>query len=177
MQKQDFTQLVEQYERLVYTICYQLSRNHHTAQDLSQETFLSVYTHLDSCPADNPKAWIACIATNKAKDHLKSAYSRRVLCSDEAADKPQGSILFNTAELPHAAAEEKEGTKVIVDEISGLKQPYHQVASLYYLKEHSVNEIATTLGRPERTVQTQLYRAKLQLRQRLAPCRQMAQAN
>ena len=39
----EFSELVRQYERLVYTICYQFVHDHQTAEDLAQETFLSAY--------------------------------------------------------------------------------------------------------------------------------------
>ena len=51
MTREDFSALVVQYERLVYTICYQLVRDSATAEDLTQETFLSAYLHQESLPA------------------------------------------------------------------------------------------------------------------------------
>ena len=39
--KERFTELVLQYERLVYTVCFQLVREPAAAEDLTQETFLS----------------------------------------------------------------------------------------------------------------------------------------
>ena len=38
-----FSELVRQYERLVYTVCFQLVRNPHAAEDLTQEAFLAAY--------------------------------------------------------------------------------------------------------------------------------------
>lgn len=77
MTSDEFSQLVRQYERLVYTICYQFTKDHQLAEDLAQETFLSAYTHRDDCPPGSYKPWLARIATNKAKDYLKSRPSRR----------------------------------------------------------------------------------------------------
>ena len=37
--KERFTELVLQYERLVYTVCFQLVRDASAAEDLTQETF------------------------------------------------------------------------------------------------------------------------------------------
>ena len=87
MTQREFSQFVTQYEKLVFTICYQFVKDYHEAQNLSQETFLSAYRHIDSYQGDNYKPWIARIATNKAKDYLNSAYSRRVmLASSEETD-------------------------------------------------------------------------------------------
>ncbi len=41
-----------------------------------------------------------------------------------------------------------------------LKPPYDEVAEKYFYREMSVSEIAGVLGRNEKTVQTQVYRAK-----------------
>ena len=50
MTKDQFSDLVVRYERLVYTICFQLVRDAAAAEDLTQETFLSAYLHRESIP-------------------------------------------------------------------------------------------------------------------------------
>ena len=76
MTKEQFSHLVSQYERLVYTICFQLVRDASTAEDLTQDTFLSAYLHRDAIPQGYERQWLGRIAANKAKDHLQSAWSR-----------------------------------------------------------------------------------------------------
>ena len=84
MTKEQFSQLVVRYERLVYTICFQLVRDTAAAEDLTQETFLSAYLHRDAMPEGYERQWLARIAANKARDHLQSAWNRRtVLPGDE----------------------------------------------------------------------------------------------
>lgn len=84
MTKEHFSDLVVRYERLVYTICFQLVRDPAAAEDLTQETFLSAYLHRDAIPPGYERQWLGRIAANKAKDHLQSAWSRRtVLPGDE----------------------------------------------------------------------------------------------
>ena len=68
-----FNAMMEQYEKLVYTVCLRLVHDEHLAQDLAQETFLSAWVHRGDCPAGAQKAWLCRIAANKAKDHLKRA--------------------------------------------------------------------------------------------------------
>ena len=48
-----------------------------------------------------------------------------------------------------------------------LEEPYHKVAKLYFLEERSVDEIAEILGRPRKTVETQVYRARQKLQKML----------
>ena len=80
-----FNAMMEQYEKLVYTVCLRFVHDEHLAQDLTQETFLSAWVHRSACPDGAQKAWLCRIAANKAKDHLKSAWARRTQLTDFAA--------------------------------------------------------------------------------------------
>ena len=77
MTERQFETMVRDYEKLVYTVCFQVVHDPQTAEDLMQDTFLSAWSHAAQCPADAVKPWLCRIALNKARDHLKSAYSRR----------------------------------------------------------------------------------------------------
>ena len=74
----EFDRLVRQYQGLVYTVCHQLVPDVGEAQDLTQETFLAAWRNIDRCPPGFEKQWLARIASNKAKDYLRSAWVRRV---------------------------------------------------------------------------------------------------
>ena len=147
MTNAQFAGLVEQYQRLVYTVCYQLVQDHQLAEDLTQDTFVSAFTHMDSCPPEHYKPWLARIAANKARDHLKSAW----------AAPPSPEDLTVTED--EAAA--------IRQMVRSLKEPYLQVSVMYFLEERSVEEISRALRRPPKTVHTQLFRAKKMLREQI----------
>lgn len=167
MNNAEFSKLVEQYQKLVYTVCYQLVRDHHLAEDLAQETFLSAYNHIDSCPPESYRPWLARIATNKAKDHLKSAYARRVAAVDDEAfpeGPPPGAAALPGPEDIAVEGDELEAIRGLVH---GLKEPYRLVSELYFLQERSVEEISRALKRPPKTVHTQLYRARRLLQQQI----------
>ncbi len=159
MTNEQFRDITIQYEKLIYTICYQMTRNSHTAEDLTQETFLSAYTHKESCPEDYTKQWLARIATNKAKDFLKSAYNRRVYL--DAGET--GLEVVSQEPLPERLVETDTDTEHIRGLVNTLKEPYLKVCTLYFFEEYSTEEIADALQRPKKTVETQLYRAKQKL--------------
>lgn len=165
MTNEEFSRVVEQYERLVYTICYQMVRDHYEAQNLAQETFLSAYTHMDRCREEEMKPWLARIATNKAKDYLKSAYFRRVSPDQETLETRESALPLESS--PDEIYLASEGEKAIKDKIYSLQEPYLNVSILYFIQEKNVDEIALALGRPRKTVQTQIYRAKNLLRQEI----------
>lgn len=170
MTQREFSQFVTQYEKLVFTICYQFVKDYHEAQNLSQETFLSAYRHIDSYQGDNYKPWIARIATNKAKDYLNSAYSRRVMLASSEEDSVEDMASMRAAdfsEQPDEAYIQKEGSNAIEQMIRSLKEPYREVCILRFLEEKDTQEIAQILGRPKKTVETQLYRARAILQKQI----------
>lgn len=170
MTNEDFRLVVEQYQKLVFTVCYQLVKDYYEAQNLTQETFLSAYKHIDRCQVAFIKPWLVRIATNKAKDYLKSAYMRKVSLSEDIdvdvgqRGKDPQDIL---AHAPDDIFFAKEEIAQVKEQIYLLKEPYLKVSVLYFLQEKSTAEIAELLDRPVKTVKTQLYRAKNILKENL----------
>ena len=146
----EFSAMVQQYQSLVYTVCHQLVPDVGDAQDLTQETFLA--------------AWLARIAANKAKDYLRSAWVRRV-------NTPGDEVLALEGAPPGLEPEQQvldtlgaeELTRMILD----LREPYKTPCRLVLLEQHTMAEAARLCGRPEKTVNAQIYRAKKMLVQQI----------
>ena len=164
MNAHEYETVVRQYEKLVYTVCYQLVQNPHAAEDLAQETFLSAWTHRDDCRPDAQKAWLCRIAANKAKDYLKSAHCRH---SQAMADETL-SLFCDSRPGPEQQTEERDCARRALENICSLDEKYRDVCMAYFVNGCSVPQIARKLNRPVRTVHTQLYRARLRLRAQLA---------
>lgn len=161
MTREQFSALVLQYERLVYTVCFQLVRDAAAAEDLTQETFLSAYLHRDSLPEGYERQWLGRVAANKAKDHLQSAWNRRTVLPGEEELARGLAPPAEEAVLRRSAMEEMQAA------LRELKEPYRQVCRLCLLEERSPEEAALALGRPVKTVYTQLSRGKRLLREAL----------
>ena len=161
MTKEAFSELVLQYERLVYTICFQLVRDAAAAEDLTQDTFLAAYLHRESIPLDCERQWLAKIAANKAKDYLQSAWNRRTVLPGDDGIPP------GLAPPAEEIALRRRQTAEIAAAIAAMKEPYRQVCRLCLLEERSVDEAALALGRPSKTIYTQLSRGKRLLREAL----------
>ena len=162
MTKQEFSGLVTQYERLVYTICFQLVQNAAAAEDLTQETFLAAYLHQDRCPAGYERQWLGRIAANKAKDYLQSAWMRRTtLPGDEeipaGLSPPAEELVLGKLSIQAVRAA-----------IEALPEPYGDVCQLCLLSECTAEEAARRLKRPVKTIYTQLNRGKKLLRMQLS---------
>ena len=156
-----FSGLVEQYERLVYTVCFQLVRDAAAAEDLTQESFLSAYLHRTSIPEGYERQWLCRVAANKAKDYLQSAYQRHTLLPGEEGIPPGQAPPAEETALRRAAVAE------LRDLILHMREPYQPVCRLCLLEERTPEEAALALGRPVKTVHTQLLRGKKLLRQAL----------
>lgn len=161
MTTESFSRLVEQYERMVYTICFQLVRSAAAAEDLTQETFLSAYLHRDTMPAGYERQWLGRIAANKAKDYLQSAYNRHTLLPGDEGMMPGLSPATEDIALARSGAAD------IAELIRALREPYGAVCRLCLLEERSPEEAALALGRPVKTIHTQLSRGKKLLREQL----------
>lgn len=154
---------MEAYEKLVFTVCYRLVGNYHDAQNLTQDTFIAAFNHIGEMDGTNIKGWLVRIASNKSKDLLKSAYYRRVSIMEDISELD----ILREEMSPERILIEGETGEIIRQSIVSLPEPYHDVAVLFFLEEISVEAIATRLSRPKKTVQSQLYRAELKLRDEL----------
>ncbi len=165
--KDAFADLMQRYQAYIYTVCYSFVQDAATAEDLAQETFLAAYLHRASCPPGNEKPWLARIAINKAKDHLRSGWQRRVqLNPDETAD-PMADLPAPEAQQPEVYTLAAERTAAVRQAVCSLPQPYHDVAVLVFLQDLTPDDAARLTGRPIKTVYTQLSRAKKLLAEKL----------
>lgn len=153
----EFDRLVQKYQSLVYTICRQLVADEGYAQDLTQETFLSAWRSMDRCPAGYEKQWLARIASNKAKDYLRSAWARRV-------NTPGDDVLA----LEEAQVLDALGEEELTQRILALREPYKTPCRLMLLEQHTAAEAARLCGRPQKTVEAQVFRAKKMLAAQLS---------
>ena len=160
----EFSAMVQKYQALVYTVCHQLVPDVGEAQDLTQETFLAAWRAIDRCPPGFEKQWLARIAANKAKDYLRSAWVRKV-------NTPGDEVLALEGAPPEWEPEqqvldtlgEEELTRMILD----LREPYKTPCRLVLLEQHTMAQAAVLCGRPQKTLEAQVYRGKKMLAQQI----------
>jgi RNA polymerase sigma-70 factor (ECF subfamily) len=153
--EQYFKYLLETYERLIYSICYKAIGNQMDAEDLTQETYLSIYKNLSTFDRCYEKAWVCKIASNKCLDFVKSA-SRRSL----ATEQEYFIEMKDEKATPEEEYFHKESRQNVYAICQQLKDPYREVATAHFYNDESAREIADKRGKNLKTIQTQIYRAK-----------------
>ena len=160
----EFSAMVQKYQALVYTVCHQLVPDAGDAQDLTQETFLAAWRAIDRCPPGYEKQWLARIASNKAKDYLRSAWVRRV-------NTPGDEVLALEGAPPGSQPEHQvrhtRGEEELPQIRLARREPYKTPCRLVLLEQHTAAQAAQLCGRPPKTVEAQVYRGKKMLAQQI----------
>ena len=151
--------LINAYQNLIFSVCYKITGNYFDSQDLAQDTFLSAYKNFSNFDGKNEKAWLCRIATNKCLDYKRKACSNQIPTEDSFFDMVQDRE--QSIEEQCLENQVREG---LLDCCKRLKPPYDEIAIKYFYDECTTSEIAKQLGRNEKTVQTQMYRAKAMLK-------------
>ena len=128
---------------------------------------MAAFSAIDRCEPQYYKAWLVRVAANKCKDHLKSAWVRRVEApGDDALPEPRGAPPGDAAD-PAEQLSSQAGAEELENLVRNLREPYGRIAVLYFLEHKETAEIAALVGRPPATVSSQLWRAKLLLRRQI----------
>lgn len=144
---------------MIFSICYKITGNYFDAEDLTQDTFLSAYKNLAYFDGVNEKSWICKIATNKCLDHGRAKSRGQIPTEDNffAEVKDKG-------ETPEEIYIEGEVKQQILCICRQLKPPYDEVAEKYFYEEKTIGQMAEEMNRNEKTLQTQVYRARAMIR-------------
>lgn len=156
-----FMEILDKYERLAFSICYKMTNNYFDAEDMVQETFLSIYKSLESFDGNNPGGFVTRIAVNKCLDFLKRA-DRRAVPAEE------NILLENASSVPPPEENflQEETKRGLIKVCQTLKPPYNEVALDYYCNGMTAVQIADKAGKKLKTIQTQIRRAKDMLRKK-----------
>ncbi len=172
-------ELIRRYERPVFSLVFRMVRNRELAEDLTQDCFVKVLSHLDRYRADFKfSSWLFKIANNVAIDHLR----RRQLDTISMDGSPHAttadaveSSRFDVADDAESALEEMEARELgsaIERAIARLRPEYRSCILLRHVEGRSYEEIAGLLDLPLGTVKTYIHRARHELREALEGIRE-----
>src|SRR5690606_9760305 len=95
--KESIESIYNDYFLDIYRFLLSLCRDHHTAEDLVQETFLRAYLHVENYENETIKSWLFTVAHNAFIDHYRKQKRMEV--------KKQGFFarLFDKSKTPEQA--------------------------------------------------------------------------
>jgi RNA polymerase sigma-70 factor (ECF subfamily) len=170
--------LVAGHSVMVFRIAYSILRNHHDAEDAAQECFLRVWKHKDRLhEVNNVKTWLARIAWTTALDKRRSSRAMVSLGMVPVnmvslSDEQSGAELMQSIPDSAAAADEQlagtEMRQMLERLIAGLPEELRHPLELSTVQELNSAEIAEVMKIPEGSVRTRLFRARKQLKEKLA---------
>ncbi len=162
-----FRTLVVRHQRSVYNLLARMLRNPALAEDLAQEVFLKVFSHLRTFdPRFKFSNWILRIAHNTAIDAMRRRGPQE-LSLDDRDSREQGKIddalvdPGSDAALRGVAQREIRG--VLNDALDRLRPDYRQAVILRYQEDRSYEDIAEITGMPLGTVKSNLHRARTEM--------------
>jgi len=149
----------EYYDQLLLFISKRVS-DKATAEDLLQNVFLKMLTHIDSLKDSTKiKSWLYQITRNIVIDHF-----RKTKKPDYIAE--YGSEEYN--EMPDDVMEEVESW--VAPFIHNLPEKYREALILSEIKGMSQKEMAIYLGISYPAAKTRVHRGRLLLKQKLTEC-------
>ncbi len=173
----DFTameSLLLKYERQVFGVARRIVQQHQDAEEVAQQTFLSVIEHLGEFREESQfRTWLLRIATNHAVALLrKRAVRAGPPVDDRDSDDTQEGIphpeyIAAWRETPEEIAVRHETRQHIDEALATVNEKYRVVFVLRDIEELSTRVTAEVLGLSQEAVKVRLLRARLMLRERL----------
>jgi RNA polymerase sigma-70 factor (ECF subfamily) len=165
--------LVADHSRMVFRIAYSILRNHHDAEDAAQECFLRVWKQKDRLSeVSNAKTWLARIAWTTALDKRRSSPAMVSLSVVSLSDDQAGAELAQSIPDLAVAADQQLASaqmqQMLERLIAGLPEDLRNTLELSTVQELNSAEIAEVMKIPEGSVRTRLFRARKQLKEKLA---------
>lgn len=150
------------YERLasrMFPVCIRYIGDRETAQDVLQEGFITLFTHMDSYKGDGSfEGWARKIFITTALMELRR---KDALKMSEELDAVRGMKTDTVSQLQNI------GYKDLMNLITMLPPGFRTVFNLYAVEGFTHKDIAEMLGISETTSRTQLSRARAWLQNKI----------
>lgn len=166
--KQVFYQLVHPYERAIFATAMSVLRNEADAEEVSQEAVLKAFCALPRFRGECKfSTWLIQITINEARAKLRK--DRRGLYESIDKQRTDEKDYADWREIPSEELQRKELGKALKRALESLPSRYREVLVLRDVRHVSTQETAQVLGISEGCVKIRLFRARLQMRDALAP--------
>ena len=172
-----FDDLVRLYEKQVYNFAYRMTGNYDDANDIATDAFVKVFNAIDTFRGEaNFSTWLFRIVTNLYLDERKRSKTHLNIPLDEYIDLEESSVtrqIEDPSPGPIEKLEAGERNEVLEQAVGCLPDYQRIMILLYHTQELSYEEIAQIVGLPIGTVKSRLNRARLALKEKLEPVREL----
>ncbi len=164
-------EIVRQYNRRIYNVCYRFTGSADTAEDLAQEVFIKMYRTLSTYSPEKGafSTWIMTMTRNLLVDHFRKSKQDRVTDSlDAGVTEEEDSITLGDRiqdGKPSAddRIERRETQQMVQKAIQKLSPELREAVILRDLQDMDYKEIAVALKVPEGTVKSRINRGRMEL--------------
>jgi RNA polymerase sigma-70 factor (ECF subfamily) len=172
--REAFYELIRPYERMIYATAISVVKNPADAEEVAQEAVLKALSNLGSFRAESKfSTWLIQITYNEAKMKLRKARPHLYESIDEQQQTEEGDYwpkdFADWRPIPSELLEQDEIRQAVQGAINSLSSHYREVLVLRDVQHLSIKETMIILAVSEATVKTRLHRARLLLRDSLAP--------
>jgi RNA polymerase sigma-70 factor (ECF subfamily) len=157
--------LLENYADLVFRAAYRIVQNEEDAEDIMQETFLSVYKKIGGFRADSKlSSWLYRIASNAALDLVRA--KGRKEGRDTAFDdiNPESEEAFDPVDenslLPEESLLQNESLGRVREALNEMPPKLRAAYLLYMVEGFSTPEVAENLGIKLSAAKLRIHRAR-----------------
>ncbi len=165
-----FEELVNRYERKIFRLTMNITRNREDAEDAMQDAFLKSYAHLKDFQEESRfYTWLVRIAANEALMRLRKRRPNQFSLDEpiEGDEDLMPRELQDWGPSPEQRFAQTEMHEILSEVIDKLEPDFRVVFVLRDVEELSTEETAKTLGISVSAVKSRLLRARLKLRQKL----------
>lgn len=164
-------EIVQQYHRRIYNICYRFSGSSDDAADLAQEVFIKMYRTLSTFDTSRASfmTWVTTVTRNLLVDHFRKGKYDRITDSLDAAPGSQedgltlADQLEDQAASPEARMRSQETQRLVHEGLKRLSPELREAVILRDLQDMDYKDIAKVLNVPEGTVKSRINRGRTEL--------------
>ncbi len=167
-EEEAFNRIVQRWERKVYNLAWRMLGNREDAQDVAQETFLSIFKSLKSLRDPGRfSTWLYQITLNHCRARWKSRAT--MMTSGDSISVTAGEEGENPSSVPSAPAkgDSLEAMDLIRKALAGLSEDHRTAVILKEYVGLSLEELAQVMGCPLSTAKSRLYHGLREVQQNL----------
>ena len=172
-EREAFYELVRPYERMIYATAISVVKNPADAEEVAQEAVLKAFSGLPNFRGESKfSTWVLQITYNEARMKLKKSRAHLYESIDQQQSEDGDFWPKDYADwrpIPSQLLEQNEIRQAVQEAINTLRPDYREVLVLRDIQHLSIQETTTILGISKASVKTRLHRARLRLRDSLAP--------